>query len=122
MAAQDSQSYLSKLSPWARSPQIPPNAGKNGEPEGLAQQQGADHIVNHKVRFTRRNYPRDCPPLRPMWFHAVDSPKRRPNPAGKSVKVEKPPTPPKKYTTFSVRDSKAIEVAYRKLGCRAGRH
>ena len=116
MAAQDSQSYLSKLSPWARSPQIPPNAGKHGEPESLAQQQGADHIVNHKVRFTQRNYPRDCPPLRPMWFHAVDSPKRRPNPAGKSVKVEKPPTPPKKYTTFSVRDSKAIEVAYRKLG------
>lgn len=115
MAGQDSsQSYLSKLSPWSRSPVVEPSKGKEGEPEPLRkQQQGQDHIVNQRHRISLRKYPRDCPPLRPQWFHAVDSPKRRPNPAGQTE--EKALPAPKKYAAFSVRDSKAIEAAYRKL-------
>lgn len=121
MAAQDSsKSYLSKLSPasWSRSPTLPPAKGKNGEPEAepalLQQKKGADHVVSHRNRLSSRAYPRDVPPLRPQWFHAVDVPKRRPNPAG-TIKEEKPAGIPKKYAAFSTTDSKAIEAAFRKL-------
>ena len=114
MSAQDSQSYLSKLSPWSRSPTIQASKGTEGEPEPLIKQrQGTDHVISQRQRLSLRRYPRDCPALRPQWFHAVDSPKRRPNPAGPIE--EKPIPPPKKYAAFSVRDSKAIEAAYRKL-------
>jgi hypothetical protein len=111
-----SQSYLSKLSPWNRSPAIPPSKGKDGEPEPspLQQQKGVDHVVSHRHRLSLRQYPRDCPPVRPCWFHAVDVPKRRPHPAGER-KEEKPPAAPKKYAAFSVTDSKAIEAAFQKL-------
>ena len=117
MAAQDSsQSYLSKLSPWSRSPTVQPSRGKNGEPEPLLKpQKGGDHVISQRHRLSLRQYPRDCPHLRPQWFHAVDVPKRRPTPAGKIEKDEKAPAAPKKYAAFSVRDSKAIEAAYRKL-------
>lgn len=120
MASKDSQtqgqSYLAKLSPWTRSPALQPSKGKDGEPEQkplVQQQQGADHVVSQRHRLSLRKYPRDCPPLRPQWFHAVDSPKRRPNPAGD--KIEKALPKPKKYAAFSVRDSKSIERAYGKL-------
>ena len=115
-AQPQSQSYLAKLSPWARSPALQPSKGKDGEPEHtplVKQQQGADHVVSQRHRLSLRKYPRDCPPLRPQWFHAVDSPKRRPNPAGD--KVEQVLPKPKKYAAFSVRDSKRIEGAYGKL-------
>lgn len=121
MAAQDSsRSYLSKLSPasWSRSPTLPPAKGKNGEPEAepalLNQKKGVDHVVSHRHRLSSRTYPRDCPPLRPQWFHAVDIPKRRPNPAG-TIKEEKPAGTPKKYAAFSTTDSKSIEAAFQKL-------
>lgn len=118
MAAQDetSRSYLSKLSPWGKSPNIVPSKGKDGEPSAasLQHEKGADHVVSHRHRLSLRKYPGDCPKLRPQWFHAVDVPKRRPHPAGK-VKDEKPPGVPKKYAAFSVRDSKAIEAAFQKL-------
>lgn len=113
---EDSRSYLSKLSPWSRSPSMPPSKGKDGEPSQalLQEQKGADHIVSHRHRLSLRKYPRDCPPLRPQWFHAVDVPKRRPHPAGE-VKEEKPAGAPKKYAAFSKRDSKAVEAAFQKL-------
>ncbi len=114
MSGPESQSYLSKLSPFPRSPTVVPSKGKHGEPEPLVkQQQGGDHRVSHRHRLSLRSYPRDCPPLRPQWFHAVDSPKRRPNPAGKTEDKTLPT--PKKYAAFSIRDSKAIEATYRKL-------
>jgi len=123
MSAQDSQSqresqsYLSKLSPWSRSPRIPPSTPRDNEPSEapLKQQKGADHVVSHRHRLSQRQYPKDCPPLRPCWFHAVDVPKRRPNPAAGEVKEEKPKAAPKKYAAFSVRDSKAIEAAFQTL-------
>jgi hypothetical protein len=118
MAAQNTntQSYLSKLSPWAQNVSTPLSKGKEPEREasGLQEQKGADHVVSHRHRLSLREYPRDCPPMRPQWFHAVDVPKRRPHPGGK-VKEEKPLAPPKKYAAFSIKDSKAIEAAFQKM-------
>ncbi|KAK3669617.1 hypothetical protein LTR78_010492 [Recurvomyces mirabilis] len=119
MTGQDnaaSQSYLSRLSPWSKSPVVPPSKGKEGEPEPtLQQQKGADHAVTHKHRLSLRRYPRDCPPVRPCWFHAVDIPKRRPHPAAVDRAEEKPAAQPKKYAAFSITDSKAIEAAFQRL-------
>ena len=94
-----------------------PSKGKGGEPEPapLQQQKGADHTISHRHRLSLRKYPRDCPRLRPQWFHAVDVPKRRPNLSGVVKKDEKPPGVPKKYSSFSTNDSKAIEAAFQKL-------
>jgi len=107
------QSYLSKLSPWNRSPLVPPVQGAQGEPEPLQQQKRQDHVVSS--RHIRRQYPKDCPRLRPGWFHATDVPKRRPSPATGEAKEETPAAQPKKYIAFSVKDSKAIEAAFQSL-------
>lgn len=119
MAATDEKhrSYLSKLSPWNKSPSIQPSKGREGEPLSapLQEQKGADHVVSQRHRLSLRKYPRDCPPLRPQWFHAVDVPKKRPHPTAGEVKTEKPTNAPKKYAAFSTRDSKAIEAAFQKL-------
>ncbi|KAK0919372.1 hypothetical protein LTR91_012759 [Friedmanniomyces endolithicus] len=109
----DNQSYLSKLSPWNRSPVVPPSQGAQGEPELLQQQKGQDHVV--KARHRLLQYPKDCPRLRPCWFHATDVPKRRPSPAAGETKEEKPAAQPKKYIAFSVNDSKAIEAAFQNI-------
>lgn len=113
-------SSLSKLSPWTRSPAIPPNKGKDGEPDStplLQQQKGADHrVLGTRHKLSQRKYPSDCPPMRVQWFHAVDVPKRRPNPAGERKGEDKKPAAPKKYAAFSKTDSKAIEAAFQKLG------
>ena len=113
-------SSLSKLSPWPRSPALPPSKGKDGEPEPaplLHQQKGADHrVLGTRHKLSQRKYPPDCPPMRVQWFHAVDVPKRRPNPAGEKKEEEKKPALPKKYAAFSKTDSKAIEAAFQKLG------
>ncbi|KAH9826218.1 putative phospholipase [Teratosphaeria destructans] len=111
------QSYLSKLSPWSRTPPGPSTEAKDGEPKTppLQRQKGGDHVVTHRHRLSLKKYPRDCPPVRPCWFHAVDVPKRRPQPTGGEFKEEKPAATPKKYAAFSVTDSKAIEAAFQKL-------
>jgi hypothetical protein len=113
-------SSLSKLSPWPRSPAFPPSKGKDGEPDAaplLQQQKGTDHrVLGTRHKLSQRNYPRDCPPMKVQWFHAVDVPKRRPNPAGEKKEPEKKPGAPKKYAAFSKTDSKAIEAAFQKLG------
>ncbi|KAF2722365.1 DDHD-domain-containing protein [Polychaeton citri CBS 116435] len=119
MSTQDNASFLSsgmgRFSPWTRSPVIPPSTGKDGEPESVLQRQkGADHKVNSGHRVSSRFYPKDCPPMRVQWFHAVDAPKRRPNPAGER-REEKPPGVPKKYVAFSTNDSKSLETAFQKL-------
>ncbi|KAK4904313.1 hypothetical protein LTR49_026203 [Elasticomyces elasticus] len=111
-----SGSYLSKLSPWSKSPVVTPSKGEHGEPgPAPLQQKGGDHVVNPRHRLSLRRYPRDCPPMRPCWFHAADVPKRRPIPGSGEAKEEKPAAQPKKYSAFSVNDSKAIETAFQKL-------
>lgn len=54
--------------------------------------------------------------MRVQWFHAVDVPKRRPNPAGEKKEDDKKPVAPKKFAAFSKTDSKAIEAVFQKLG------
>lgn len=54
--------------------------------------------------------------MKVQWFHAVDVPKRRPNPAGEKKAEDKKPIAPKKYAAFSKTDSKAIETIFQKLG------
>ncbi|KAF2862969.1 DDHD-domain-containing protein [Piedraia hortae CBS 480.64] len=94
---------------------MPPSKGKGGEPEPLIQQQqGTDHVVGPRHRLSLRKYPKDCPLVRPRWFHAVDVPKRRPQLLVGEKREERPLAAPKKYTPFSVRDSKAIEAAFQK--------
>lgn len=125
MSNQDSQSYLSKLSPWtgrAPTPKLAQAPAPSSEPEaasadlGLKQSKGHDHKVTHRHRLSRREYPRDCPPTLVQWFFATDVPKRRPNPSEQPNKEpEKPRVAPKKYAPFSKTDSKAIEAASQKL-------
>ena len=118
MATQDSQPHLRTLSPWTRNAAAEPNKSKDDEPEIESlprQQQGHGHIANQRLRLRLRQYPKDCPALVPQWFHAIDSPKYRPNPAGDNGKEEKGFPPPKKFAAFSIRDSKRCEAAYQKL-------
>lgn len=119
MSNQDSQSYLSKLSPWtprAPTPKPAPEPEAASADLGLKESKGKDHRVTHRHRLSRRNYPRDCPPLLVQWFFATDVPKRRPSPTEQPNKEpEKPRIAPKKYAPFSKTDSKTIEAAFQKL-------
>ncbi|KAI4109172.1 MAG: hypothetical protein LQ345_007074, partial [Seirophora villosa] len=77
-------------------------------------QQGNDRTLRSRFRFSLRHYPSDCPPAQIKWYYAVDVPKRRPLPLEQPPK-EAPATNPKKYVAFSLRDSRAIESAFRRL-------
>lgn len=81
--AKSSGSYLAAginaISPWGSRNQTPqthpaPDAGEPQPPElNLTQQsRGADHTVTNRHRLSLKKYPRDCPPLSVLWFHAVD--------------------------------------------------
>jgi hypothetical protein len=110
------------LSPWGpRSPAMRPQdvPDQASSDIGLKQQRGGDHRVSHRHRVSHKRYPRDCPPLRAMWFFAVDVPKRRPvyteKPLGKTEGILQVQASPKKYAPFSNKDSHAIENAFHKL-------
>lgn len=81
----------------------------------LKQQQGSDHVVTKSHHLSLHRYPKDCPPMRPCWFHAVDIPKRRPFPVAHNKAEAKPAGTPKKYAAFSIHDSKVIEAAFQRL-------
>ncbi|MCJ1352700.1 MAG: hypothetical protein MMC33_002684 [Icmadophila ericetorum] len=114
--------FLESISPWASRSSTPKpipskdDAGEvKGSPLGLKPQQGGDHRISHRPRFSLKNYPDDCPPLNVRWFYAVDVPKRKPAALSKPTDPTKPPPPPKKYVAFSARDSRAIELAFQGL-------
>ncbi|APA12376.1 hypothetical protein sscle_09g071460 [Sclerotinia sclerotiorum 1980 UF-70] len=116
------RSYLSaaveSISPWGGSRASTPKATTPtfpGEGSGLKNQHGGDHSTNHWHGWSTKNYPPDCPPLNPRWFHAVDIPKRKPKLLKTEQEETKPAAPPKKFVTFSEHDSRAIEAAYQKL-------
>lgn len=134
------RSYLSaaveSISPWGGSRASTPKATTPtfpGEGSGLKNQHGGDHSTNHWHGWSTKNYPLDCPPLNPRWYHAVDVgipryrmliiyirsqlqiPKRKPKLLKTSQEETKPAAPPKKFVTFSEHDSRAIESAYQKL-------
>ncbi|KAF1984318.1 DDHD-domain-containing protein [Aulographum hederae CBS 113979] len=109
---------LSAFSPWgSRSPTPKPNPLGDGEDTKPSepQQRGGDHAISRRHRLSLRKYPRDCPPLKVQWFHAVDVPKRKPLPSGQLPSTDKPAPPPKKYSAFSTGDSRAIEATFQKL-------
>jgi hypothetical protein len=47
------------------------SAAGPAEASGLKNQHGGDHTTHH-WGLSRKDYPPDCPPLRPRWFYAVD--------------------------------------------------
>lgn len=73
------RSYLSaaveSISPWGGSRASTPKPTTptfSGEGSGLKNQHGGDHSTNHWHGWSTKNYPQDCPPLNPRWYHAVD--------------------------------------------------
>ncbi|QSZ31681.1 hypothetical protein DSL72_001248 [Monilinia vaccinii-corymbosi] len=116
------RSYLSaaveSISPWGGSRASISKVTTptfSGEGSGLKNQHGGDHSTNHWHGWSTKNYPPDCPPLNPRWYHAVDIPKRKPKLLKTNQEETKPAPPPKKFVTFSEHDSRAIEAAYQKL-------
>lgn len=123
MSTPDNQSYLAaginKLSPWGpRSPASKSFQASDGEAppaKGLSNQKTVDHRIGHRRGLSLRSYPRDCPPLAVQWFFAADIPKRKPLAGQVPSKLEKVQPVPKKYSSFSNHDSRAIETAFQKL-------
>lgn len=134
--------FLESFSPWTSRSNTPKLDSKEDEgytAGGLGKQQGGDHVVNPRNRFSLRDYPEDCPSLSVRWFYAVDVsntcqpkistallasagtnrwqqvPKRKPLALGQPPAGVKPTPLPKKFVAFSPRDSRAIESAFQKL-------
>ncbi|KAH7149742.1 DDHD domain-containing protein [Dactylonectria estremocensis] len=117
------QSYLSSavnsINPWANSRSTTPtqtSKPEQGQPATAARQD--DHSVTHLYGQSFKTYPPDCPPLKVQWFHAVDLPKRKPQLGSASRSTIKPPetpTQPKKFSPFSVSDSRRLENEYQGL-------
>lgn len=67
--------FLESFSPWTSRSNTPKLDGKEDGGHiagGLGKQQGGDHIVNPRNRFSLRDYPEDCPSLNVRWYYAVD--------------------------------------------------
>ncbi|KAI4261207.1 MAG: hypothetical protein L6R42_003591 [Xanthoria sp. 1 TBL-2021] len=107
---------LESWSPWPSRSNTPKpgQIGDGSTPTGSSLQQGTDHSLKSRFRFTPRHHPPDCPPAQIKWYYAVDVPKRKPLPLEQPPKGA-PVTIPKKYVAFSVRDSRSIESAFRRL-------
>ncbi|KAI9787574.1 MAG: hypothetical protein M1839_000105 [Geoglossum umbratile] len=122
MATPEKKSYLlpTFASPWQSAPNSRSSTPKPSQPSSetvgtgqLGMQQGGDHTISHRHWLSLKKYPPDCPPLNARWFYAVDVPKRKPNQTPKTD--DKPPPAPKKFVTFSLHDSRSIEIAFQKL-------
>ncbi|OAQ65832.1 DDHD domain-containing protein [Pochonia chlamydosporia 170] len=124
------KSYLSSavdvINPWSTSRTATPtpdnkDGGSASVPDGTATPKGAapgDHTITPFYGQSFRTYPKDCPPLNVQWFHAVDVPKRKPKLIKGPKKEDKDPKPavrPKKFSAFSVSDSRRTEARYQKL-------
>ncbi|RDL37465.1 uncharacterized protein BP5553_04898 [Venustampulla echinocandica] len=110
-------STIESITPWGgtRSPAPKGPSVDPSEASGLKNQHGGDYATHHWHGLRTKDYPPDCPPLNARWFYAVDVPKRKPKLLIKNQTETKPPPIPKKFTTFSKHDSRAIETAYQKL-------
>ncbi|KAL8852631.1 MAG: hypothetical protein Q9221_002511 [Calogaya cf. arnoldii] len=108
---------LESWSPWpsrSNTPKPGQMKGDGSNPAGPSLQQGTDHSLRSRFRFTPRHYPPDCPPAPIKWYYAVDVPKRKPLPLEQPPKGA-PVATPKKYVAFSARDSRSIESVFRRL-------
>lgn len=119
MAGTDQKSFLGTFSPWntPRSSTPQPQAADHNPSSGdvLQRSQGEDHTVTHRHKLGQRHYPSDCPALKPRWFYAVDSPKRKPSLNDAKKSDPKPLPPPKKFIPFSLKDSQSIETTFQNL-------
>jgi len=114
---------ISLYSPWGSRSASPRPAEKPIKEEKDAKvfdqarsQRGGDHKLSKRKPLSLKYYPRDCPKLDVQWFHAVDVAKRKPDYVFTSGKdADKPPPVPKKWNTFSQKDSQAIEAAFQSL-------
>ncbi|CAH0026548.1 unnamed protein product [Clonostachys rhizophaga] len=121
------KSYLSSavesINPWAAKRTSSPASTLKKEdavepPPNKASSDPGDHATTHLYGLSLRNYPDDCPPLSVQWFHAVDVPKHKPQLVKNKVNPQvdpKAPAQPKKFSTFSIQDSRAIEARYQQL-------
>lgn len=122
-AGKAEKSYLTaaveSITPWSTSRSSTPKPAATVDPaeaSGLRNQHGGDHTTQHWHGLSLKDYPADCPSLKARWFYAVDVPKRKPKLLGNNTSLEdKPAHAPKKFLTFSVHDSRAIESAFQKL-------
>ncbi|KAH8700015.1 DDHD domain-containing protein [Ilyonectria robusta] len=117
------QSYLSSavnsINPWASSRSTTPTQpNKPEQSHPAASANPDDHSTTHLYGQSFKTYPPDCPPLKVQWFHAVDVPKRKPQLGSSSrspAQPPQPPTQPKKFSPFSVSDSRTLESEYQGL-------
>lgn len=110
-------SVLGSLSPWySRTPSPrPSSADGDSRTESVKQSSSVEHTATHGYRRSRLHYPQDCPALKCRWFYAVDSPKSKPILTSEPKQESKPLPAPKKFVSFSLRDSQALEAAYQEL-------
>lgn len=112
-------SIASAIFPWSRSSTPPPKSPfqkPSDQSPALKQSDGLDHTINLGPTRSLRRYPKDCPPLKPKWYYAVDVAKRKPFAPGQNPEdKQKPPPAPKKLVPFSTSDSSSIEKAYQTL-------
>ncbi|KAK6076783.1 DDHD domain-containing protein [Seiridium cupressi] len=113
-------SAVESINPWNTTSRsgtpVPKEKEMPPPPKPTASKKADDHAISTLYGQSFGKYPSDCPPLNVKWFHAVDVPKRKPQFAkGKKEKDSKPAPAPKKFSPFSMNDSRAIENAYQKL-------
>lgn len=137
-ARMTSAGLLESWSPWpsrSNTPKPAPYKEDGSATAASSLQQGSDRALRTRFRFSLRHYPPDCPPAQIKWYYAVDVgtdptvqrpltpcanltgfqiPKRKPSPLDQPAK-DAPVPNPKKYVAFSLRDSRAIESAFRRL-------
>lgn len=119
MAEANKSSFLGSISPWSRTSTPPPSPFQKSKDDGstLQQSSGLDHTISLRPSPSLRRYPKDCPPLKPRWYYAVDVAKRKPFAAEPTAEEKaKPPPVPKKLVPFSATDSQNIEKAFQALG------
>ncbi|OAP61962.1 hypothetical protein AYL99_04165 [Fonsecaea erecta] len=120
--AANKSSLASSIFSWSRSSTPPPKSPLPKPVDAspaLRQSSGLDHTVGLNRSPSLRRYPKDCPPLKPRWYYAVDVAKRKPfAPDPTPEEKAKPPPVPKKLVPFSSSDSQSIEKAYQTLAQR----
>jgi hypothetical protein len=87
---------------------------RNGR-DSLQRSQGEDHTISYNHYLSFHRYPPDCPPVKPRWFYAVDTPKYKVIYPEQKKGDGKPLQPPKKFVPFSLGDTQSIEAAFQRL-------
>lgn len=70
-----SAGLLESWSPWpsrSNTPKLGQSKEDGSAPGASSLQQGNDHTLKSRFRFSQRHYPPDCPPAQIKWYYAVD--------------------------------------------------